>query len=186
MTNATLIKNSNNLLVKQFQAALDKIVYKLPLQALEFSCKRFNSILFHPGRVLQICLLVFPHFGSNFAGCISVQRVTGPDDVFPYKEVFHLSACHHQTTVETGKPLGRMPEKLICIARLVNSNFSIWTNTFVKLEKYTLQFGQILFKIWQYILGWMPEKLICIAQCATIFLGFSSLHPTLTYCLCLS
>ena len=125
-----------------------KIVYKLLLQALEFSCKRFNSILFHPGRVLQICLLVFPHFGSNFAGCISVQRVTGPDDVFPYKEVFHLSACHHQTTVETGKPLGRMPEKLICIARLVNSNFqsgqihlSSWKNTLCNLDKYFLKFG---------------------------------------------
>ena len=146
---------------QQFQAALDKIVYKLPLQALEFSCKRFNSILFHPGRVLQICLLVFPHFGSNFAGCISVQRVTGPDDVFPYKEVFHLSACHHQTTVETGKPLGRMPEKLICIARLVNSNFqsgqihlSSWKNTLCNLDKYfcslnkcIIEFQQIHFTI---------------------------------------
>ena len=69
------------------------------------------------------CLLVFPHFGSNFAplcfsasrDCISVQ-VTELADVFPYKEAFHLSVCHHQTTVELGKPLGRMPGKPICIA----------------------------------------------------------------------
>ena len=126
--------------------------------------EKFTGLkLFRPEALWVYLHLVFPHFGSNFACCISVQRVTdGPGDVFPYKEVFHLSACHQQTTVESGKPLGRMPEKLICIARWTTCKFKFFNmdkcislsrqihfanqrNTFCNLDKYIFWFGQIQF-----------------------------------------
>ena len=47
-----------------------------------------------------ICILSFRILGRISPVVLSVQRVTdGPGDVFPYKEVFHLSARHHQTTL---------------------------------------------------------------------------------------
>ena len=88
----------------------------------------------------------------------SVFICASHENVFPYKEVFHLSACHQQTTVESGKPLGRMPEKLICIARWTTCkfkffnldkcislsrqiHFAIQNNSFCNLDKY-------IFVIW--------------------------------------
>ena len=83
----------------------------------------------------QVCA-DFPRTSVQFS---SVFICASHENVFPYKEVFHLSACHQQTTVESGKPLGRMPEKLICIARWTTCKFKFFNPDKYKLEKYTLQ-----------------------------------------------
>ena len=166
---AALIKNSNNFLAKLFQTDVDNVAHRLPLQAFECS-RRFSVLVFISSRVSRLSSSLSAvwvefrpfYFHASFARCISVQRATGPGDVFPYKEVFHLSACHQQTTVESGKPLGRMPEKLICIARWTTCKFKFFNldkcislsrqihfanqrNTFCNLDKYIFWFGQIQF-----------------------------------------
>ena len=53
----------------------------------------------------QVCA-DFPRTSVQFP---SVFICASQENVFPYKEVFHLSACHQQTTVEPSKPQGRLP-----------------------------------------------------------------------------